>query len=204
MVKPARTTVRRRGRPPIASREQLLDAAERAIRRHGPTVSLDRIADRAGVSKPVLFSYVGDRRELVRALSERMLGRLEEAVRAARADAQEGRAALERVIAAQLETIAEHRHLYAFVNGAGVGETTLDTTLEFARRAAAPLEADIRLARERAGQSSAVAEPWSFAIIGMMHMVGAWWVADRGRTLDADSLAKQLTELLWSGVAPRA
>ena len=108
------------------------------------------------------------------------------------------------MIAAQLETIAEHRHLYAFVNGAGVGETTLQTTLEFARRAAAPLEADIRLARERAGQSGAVAEPWSFAIIGMMHMVGAWWVADRGRSLDADSLAKQLTELLWSGVAPRA
>ncbi len=204
MVKRASSIGRRRGRPPLASREPLLDAAERAIRRHGPTVSLDRIADRAGVSKPVLFSYVGDRRELVRALSERMLGRLEEAVRAARADSQEGRAALERVIAAQLETIAEHRHLYAFVNGAGVGETTLQTTLEFARRAAAPLEADIRLARERAGQSGAVAEPWSFAIIGMMHMVGAWWVADRGRSLDADSLAKQLTELLWSGVAPRA
>lgn len=198
MPKRAITTPRRRGRPPLASREQLLDAAERAIRRHGPRVSLDRIADRAGVSKPVLFSHVGDRRELVRALSERLLGRLEAAVRAAQARGREGRPALQRVIAAQLETIAEHQHLYAFVNGAGAG----DTALEFARRAAAPLEADIRLARTRAGQSGAVAESWSFAIIGMMYMVGSWWVAERPRALDADSLARQLTELLWSGVAP--
>jgi AcrR family transcriptional regulator len=202
MPKRAIATARRRGRPPRASREQLLDAAERAIRRYGPKVSLERIADRAGVSKPVLFSHVGDRREFVRALSERLLGRLEEAVRAAQALGQEGRPALERVIAAQLETIAEHRHLYAFVSGAG--DTTLETTLEFARRAAAPLEADIRLARAQAGQGGAVAEPWSFAIIGMMHMVGLWWVAEKDRALDAGSLAGQLTELLWSGVAPPA
>ncbi len=204
MAKRANTTAPRRGRPPLASRDQLLDAAERAIRRHGPTVSLERIAERAGVSKPVLFSHVGDRRELVRALSERLLERIEEAVSAARADAGEERATTERVIAAQLEAIEEHRHLYAFVNGGGAGKTTLETTLEFARRAAASLERDIRLARERAGQSGAVAEPWSYAIVGMMHMVGAWWIADRGRKLAADSLAKQLTELLWSGIAPRA
>lgn len=152
----------------------------------------------------MLFSHVGDRREFVRALSERLLGRLEEAVRAAQAHGREGRPALERVIAAQLETIAEHRHVYAFVNGAGAGDTTLETTLEFARRAAAPLEADIRLARERAGQSSSVAEPWSFAIIGMMHMVGSWWVSEKERPLDAGSLATHLTELLWNGVAPPA
>ncbi len=204
MPKRATQTVRRRGRPPVASRDQLLDAAERAIRRYGPKVSLDRIADRAGVSKPVLFAHVGDRRELVRALSARLLSRLEDAVRAARVDGQPPRLALERVIAAQLETIAEHRHLYAFVNGAGVGEATLETTLEFARRAAAPLADDIRLARARAGQSPAVAEPWSFAIIGMIHMVGAWWVAEKKRSRDSDALAEQLTELLWSGIAPRA
>jgi AcrR family transcriptional regulator len=204
MAKRASPIVRRRGRPPVASRDQLLDAAERAIRRHGPTVSLDRIAARAGVSKPVLFSHVGDRRELVRALSDRLLGRLEDSVRAAQKTGREGRAALERVIAAQLETIAENRHLYAFVNGAGAGDTTLETTLEFSRRAASPLEAGLREARERAGQDGAAAEPWSFAIIGMMHMVGLWWVADDEHELDAEPLARQLSELLWNGLAPRA
>jgi AcrR family transcriptional regulator len=179
-----------------------LESAERAIRRHGPTLSLDRIAAQAGVSKPVLFSHVGDRRELVRALAERLLGRIEQAVGTARTGGPGGRPALRRVIAAQLETIASDRHLYAFVNGAGAGDTTLATTLEFARRAATPLARDLRDALFRSGRDPSQAEPWSFAIIGMMHMVGLWWLAGETRSLDAAELADRLTELLWSGLAP--
>jgi hypothetical protein len=106
------------------------------------------------------------------------------------------------VIAAQLATIAGERHLYAFVNGAGAGDTTLASTLAFARRAAAPLVAGIADARRRAGQDPSPAEPWGFAIIGALHMVGLWWLAEPERELDASRLAGQLTELLWSGLAP--
>ena len=201
MAKRAITKARRRGRPPVADREGLLDAAERAIRRHGPAVSLERIAARAGVSKPVLFSHVGDRREFVRALSARLLGRIEAAVGAARAAGLTGRPALARVVAAQLETIAAERHLYAFVNGAGAGDTSLATTLEFARRAAAPLAADLRAARVRAGRDPSVAEAWAFALIGAMHMVGLWWL-DEDAAPDASRLSEQLTELFWSGLEP--
>jgi AcrR family transcriptional regulator len=94
---PKRTITTARRRPPFATPEQLLDVAERAIRGYRSKASLDRIADRAGVSKPVLFSHVDDRREFARALPERMLGRLEQAVHAARALGHEGRPALERV-----------------------------------------------------------------------------------------------------------
>jgi AcrR family transcriptional regulator len=190
----------RRGRPRIADRERLLDAAERAIRRAGPHVSLERIASEAGVTKPVLFAHVGDRRALVHALTERLLGRIEVAVQAALAAGGEGRAALERVIAAQLGEVEADRHVYAVVNSDGAGESTL----AFARRAAAPLIAGIAAARARAGQDASPAEPWGYAIIGMLHMVGLWWLAEPKRKLDRPRLAAQLTELLWSGLAPPA
>jgi AcrR family transcriptional regulator len=198
------SAARRRGRPRLADRERLLDAAERAIRRGGPRVSLERIAATAGVTKPVLFSHVGDRRALVHALSDRLLTRIERAARAALASGSEGRAALERMVAAQLATIAGDRHVYAFVNGAGAGDTSLESTLAFARRAAAPLIAGIADARRRAGADPSPAEPWGFAIIGVLHMVGLWWLGDSKRELDPARLAAQLTELLWSGLAPRA
>ena len=191
----------RRGRPPRTDRDRLLDAAERAIRRVGPQVSLERIARTAGVTKPALFAHVGDRRALVHGLAERLLTRIETAVQAALVG-REGRAALEHLIRAQLETIAADRRVYAFVNGAGAGDTTLASTLGFARRAAAPLAAGIAQARTRAGQDPAPAESWGMAIIGMLHMVGLWWLEDGDRGIDAARLAAQLAELLWRGLAP--
>jgi AcrR family transcriptional regulator len=200
----ASATPRRRGRPPLADRERLLDAAERAIRRHGPTVSLERIALKAGVTKPVLFAHVGDRRALVHALAERLLTRIEDAVRTALVGAQPGRDSLEQLIRAELETIAADRHVYAFVNGAGTGDRTLDSALAFAHRSAAPIVRGIARDRRRAGLDPAPAEAWGHAIIGMLNMTGLWWLEKPAAERDARRLAAQLTELLWEGLAPKA
>jgi len=192
----------RRGRPARADRDGLLDAAERAIRRGGPGVSLERIAARAGVTKPVLFSHVGDRRALVDALAARLLGRIEASAQAAAAAAAPGRASLEAVLRAGLETMADDRHVYAFVNGAGAGDTTLASTLEFARRSATPFIAGVQRERRRAGLDPAPSQAWGYAIVGALHMVGLWWLNESGAELDAAKLAAQLTDLLWSGLAP--
>ncbi len=194
----------RRGRPARVDREGLLDAAESAIRSHGAEVSLERIAAVAGATKPVLFAHIGDRRALVHALSARLLARMQAATQAASASAPAGREGLAISLQANLEAIAADRHLYAFVNGAGAGDTTLATTLEFARRAAAPIIEATAAARSLAGADPAPAEAWGYGIVGMLHMVGIWWLNDPAARIDAAVLAEQLTELLWSGVAPRS
>ena len=196
--------VPRRGRPPLADRERLLDAAERAIRRHGPTVSLEQIAAKAGVTKPVLFAHVGDRRALVHALAERLLTRIETAVRVALARSAGGRDSVEQLIRAELETIAADSHLYAFVNGGGAGNTNLESTVAFARRSAAPLIAGIAREREARGLDPAPAEAWGHAIIGMLHMTGLWWIRKPAAQRDAARLASQLCDLLWEGLAAGA
>src|SRR5918997_3382323 len=72
----------RRGRPrgPRRTREErreeLLDAAERAIRRAGPQASMDQLASEAGITKPILYSHFGDRAGLADALAVRAGGRL--------------------------------------------------------------------------------------------------------------------------------
>jgi AcrR family transcriptional regulator len=198
------TTVPVRGRPRLTDRESLLDAAERAIRRSGPAVPLSEIAAEAGVTKPVLFARVGDRRALVNAITERLLTRIEAAIQKALASAPEGRAALEALIAANLRTVGADRHVYAFANGAGASETSLEGTLEFAARSAAPLIAGFAAARRKAGLDESVAEPWGHALIGMLHMVALWWLREPIGKRAASRLAAQLTELLWDGLGPRA
>ena len=82
------TAPRRRGRPRgrtaadgvIADRNRLLEAAEELLRADGPTVSLQAIATRAGVTKPTLYRELGDRDALVNALAERLTERMAESV----------------------------------------------------------------------------------------------------------------------------
>ena len=64
----------------LADREQLLAAAERAIARYGPDLTMDEIAAEATVTKPILYRTIGDRAALVTALSEAMIDRITAAI----------------------------------------------------------------------------------------------------------------------------
>ena len=61
-------------------RAELLDAAERAIRRVGPKASMDEIAAEAGITKPILYSHFGDKAGLVTARAERVATQLNETI----------------------------------------------------------------------------------------------------------------------------
>ena len=65
-------------------RHQLLDAADRVIRRRGAGASMDEIATEAGISKPILYRHFGDKDGLHRALAERYVEALLSELRAAR------------------------------------------------------------------------------------------------------------------------
>jgi hypothetical protein len=51
--------------------------------------------------------------------------------------------------------------------------------------------------RER-GLDSGAAEPWSYAIVGAVHLAGDWWL-DR-KTMPRETLVEYLTTLVWDGM----
>jgi AcrR family transcriptional regulator len=63
-VRPLRADARR-------NRDRILDTAQQAFSDHGPHLSLDEIAARAGVSPATLFRHFANRDELVAAVVER-------------------------------------------------------------------------------------------------------------------------------------
>lgn len=74
------TTEARRTRDPARTRLTLLDAAARALVERGPRVSLDVVAQQAGVSKGGLLHHFPTREALMLALSAHVAGRWADAV----------------------------------------------------------------------------------------------------------------------------
>lgn len=68
------------GRSPEQTRRRILAAAAAAVRTHGPTATLDDIAQEAGVSKGGLLYHFASKDDLIRALAADLLGAMRESI----------------------------------------------------------------------------------------------------------------------------
>lgn len=182
----------------IADRETLLAAAERAIAREGPGVTLDAVAAEAGVTKPILYRGVGDRDALVFALAERLSRRMADQVAEQVALAKDPEDMLRRLVRGYLELASAQRNLYLFVTAGGVGDERLQQSLLLADGAAGQFVEGIAAFRAARGADPAVATVWSYGLVGSLHYVTLWWL--REPSLDLDTVTEQITALLWAGL----
>ncbi|NKC00626.1 MAG: TetR family transcriptional regulator [Pseudomonadales bacterium] len=207
-----KTTTRSRGRPAgrtsadgvIANSEALLKTAEALIRAKGPAVSLQAIAEQAGVTKPTLYREVGDRDALVKALAERLSVRMASSVSQMVAKASDPREGMRNLVAGYLELAATDRNVYLFVTAGGTGDDRVQQSLLLADGAAGQFAEPIAAYRKANGADPDVAIVWSYGLLGAMHFVTLWWLRDS--TADINVVIDQITALLWSGMGqvPRA
>ena len=120
---PAATPVRPRGRPPRTDdqkaerRTRLVDAAMDAVRRFGPEVSIDVMAEAAEVSKPVLYSEFGDKTGLVDAMAVVLAARVEQEVveRVLTAGTLDPRSIIGAIVESVIELIDHEPNIYAYI-----------------------------------------------------------------------------------------
>lgn len=179
-----------------ARREELLDAADRIIRRDGPAASMAEIAAEAGISKPILYRHFGDKGGLYAALTERYTGRLLVELRAALDSGQGRRDRVERTIRAYLGSIETDPGVYRFLTRSGEGLPASSHVLSFRRRLARLLADGIAL---ELGVPVARAETWAHGIVGMVESAGDCWLETRHVT--REELVVELTELLFGAYA---
>lgn len=198
------TLSRRPGRPRGGqldiSAEAILDAAERAIARQGASASIDAVAAEAGITKPIVYARVGSRAELANALADRLSLRMAEAARRALAGRNFTRASLRDFIAANLETVLDHRELFLYVTGGSTEQTAL-SRLSLAERSTAPLTHALERWRTAAGRDPEVAGSWAYGMVGMLQMASLWVIDESAPP--AHEVADHLAELLWTGLAGR-
>ena len=94
----------------VRNTERILDATVDTIA-DDPTTSLDRIAQRAGVSRPTLYAHFPSRDALMDELTRRSSREVTARIQAARPDQGPADQALTRVIAAAWATIGRYRGL---------------------------------------------------------------------------------------------
>lgn len=180
-------------------RTALLDAADRAIRRDGPEVSMEALAAEAGITKPVLYRHFGDRGGLLDAVAERHARRLTDELRAALAEQRHPRERIRTVVATYLAFLERDPDLHRFVTRVAPSERpTAGRVLEDALTLVCD-EVVEAVARELTGArlDPAPAETWGVGMVGMAQLVGDRWLD--ARDVPREVLVDRLTDLLWNG-----
>lgn len=154
------------------------------------------IAAEADVSKPILYRTIGDKAALVTALSELLVDRVDVAVRSAATSATDRRSGFEMAVRGYLAAVDADRNIYLFVNA---GDQSTEQLRRLVDRSARQLLALFTAARTQAGLDRAAARTWAYAVIGAFQTVTTMWLGDE--YCDLDIVARDLTHLLWPGVA---
>jgi AcrR family transcriptional regulator len=189
----------RHGRVPRAVREQqLLDIAEQQFAEVGyDGVSIEEIARLAGVSRPIVYDYFGDKEAVYLACLRRARAELERGILEAAASATTPQETLERATAAYFEFVERRGQQWAVLFGgaglSGLGAEEADrlrfTTVSRLRDLVVALEPDV---------DPITAEAFAHALSGSAEQVAKWWRANPQLTR-SEVLARQ-TAFAWGGL----
>jgi AcrR family transcriptional regulator len=159
---------------------------------------MHEMAAKAGITKPVLYRYFGDRDGLIASVAERFAQDLVARLKKALAGAPTEHA--ETLIFAGIESyvafIEEDPALYGFLtNHAPLGSPAMVVVIE---QIADSIEEVIRDTLEARDLDSRPATIWAHGIVGMVHLAGARWA--RKPDVPREQLIADLAALVALGV----
>lgn len=182
-------------------REQLLAIARELFAAKGfEGTSVEEIAARAGVSKPVVYEHFGGKEGAYAVVVDRESRRLHDQIRTALTTPKAGpREMLERGAMALLDYIEgcpDGFRILARDSPIGQSEGSFASILS---DIAAQVEDILANAFRRRGRDPETAGLYAQALVGLVAMTGQQWVDNR--TLDRDVVCRHLINLAWNGMA---
>lgn len=185
-----------------ARREALLDAAIQVIRERGPDASMDEIAKRAGITKPVLYRYFDDRAGLYRLVAERYCARLKGDFLSALSRRRDLRAMVTSAVDGYLAFVEEEPGVHRFLLQPQPDQRTGERLplRGYSWHVGEEIAAALRQRLEAAAIDTEAARPWGHAIAGMVQAAGTWWSRHDGLPVPRTKLVEHLVTLLWSGL----
>ncbi|MBC7793383.1 MAG: TetR/AcrR family transcriptional regulator [Clostridia bacterium] len=162
------------------------------------STSLDEVAHRAGVSKPIIYEHFGAKEGLYAAIVDREMDQLVARVSERIANGSPR----ERFEAAVLAFMT-----YAKEEPAGFAVLTRDSPSASARRGLTRVIDDLahrvgdvfRNELEAAGYEAKAAPIYAHALVGLVTQVGQWWAAE-GRSFSITQVAEHVSALGWMGL----
>jgi AcrR family transcriptional regulator len=192
----ARTRVRMTGRE---RREQLLSVARALFAEKGfEATSIEEIAARAGVSKPVVYEHFGGKEGLYAVLVDRemsaLLDRLTHSI-------SEGhpRRLLEQAALVLLTYIEEETDGFRILSRDSPPGTTGTTFSSLLNDIASQVEHILGREFKMRGIDTKLAPMYAQMLVGMVALTGQWWL--EVRKPKREEVAAHLVNLVWNGLA---
>jgi len=180
-------------------RAQLLDVAGALfadLGYHG--LSMEHLADAAGVSKPVLYQHFPSKRELYLALVRDTVEHMESRVREALDGTTDNRARVHGAIAAYVDFVEDPRFSLLFGPGGPADDEEVQQVVQAANASLAGAVGE--LIAEDAGLDMAGALLLSSALRGLALDGARWWTEHHDLDLDKAQAVKLLSRLAWRGI----
>ena len=183
-----------------ARRAQLLAVAREVFAEDGyHGAAMEKIAQRAGVTKPVLYQHFEGKKELYLALldsdMERLLAQVSAAVEAAGDNLARIRGGLGAYFTYIEANVDSFRLLFRETMGADPDfRECIDRFHDVAAGTIGAIIAD------ETGLPVDVSELLARGVMGMSEAAATWWL-DRKQHIDQGELVKDLTELAWRGLS---
>jgi AcrR family transcriptional regulator len=188
--------------PRSARRKQLLAAAQEVFVANGyHAAAMDDIAERAGVSKPVLYQHFPGKLELYLALVDTQAEALSGAVHDALASTDDNQQRIHGVLSAYFAFVDRDDEDGAFRL---IFETDLGNEPMVRNRVEAVTQKTMQAVADTVagdtGLDRASAELLSTALTGAAQVAARWWLASDRPVPKADAIAL-LEGLLWRGIS---
>lgn len=181
-------------------RAELVDAALRAIRRHGAGVGMDEIAAEAGTSKTVIYRHFTDRAGLYRRVADKVERRIARQLQPALQGDSDMRTVIDSMVEVYLSLVEADPEVYRFVvrppllQSPVAEEQVGGITERLSALVADALQRELTPSRARV---------WSLALVGSVRSCADRWLASAD-PMPRQELRAELTELAWGGLSASA
>ncbi|QIZ35876.1 TetR/AcrR family transcriptional regulator [Saccharopolyspora sp. ASAGF58] len=180
-------------------RQQLLDVARALFAEKGfDGTSIEEIAHRAGVSKPVVYEHFGGKEGVYAVVVDREMRNLLDLVVSA-LSAGHPRKLLEQAARALLDYIDNNTDGFRVLVRDSPVASNSGTFSSLLNDIASQVEHILALQFSARGYDSKLAPLYSQALVGMVALTGQWWL--EARKPKKEEVAAHLVNLAWNGLS---
>jgi AcrR family transcriptional regulator len=181
-------------------RQQLLDIGRTLFAERGlDGTSVEMIAEKAGVSKPVVYEHFGGKEGLYAVVVDREMGRLISTVTRALTDGVHYREKLEKAALGLLEYIEEHSDGFRILVRDSHGASGTGSYASLLSEIASEVEDILGREFDRHGYDDKTAPMYAQMLVGMVALTGQWWLD--ARKPRREEVAAHMVNLAWNGLS---
>jgi AcrR family transcriptional regulator len=186
--------------PRPARRRQLLGAAQEVFVAQGyHAAAMDEIAERAGVSKPVLYQHFPGKLDLYLALLDESVDALTATVRRALESTTDNKQRVSATFTAFFDFVASTGQAFRLVFESDLrNEPAVRERLDRSMRDCAEMIAQV--IREDAGLGDEEAHLLGLGLVGMAQVSATYWLSTN-RTIPKDAAEQLMARLAWRGIS---